>query len=155
MKLQPLTQKDFAKAIGIGIGTAVLLSLIMVPAFMAGISPMPQPLGLAFARLLLGNVPLPVGLLFHVFYVTFWSVLFVAYFERRTFLNALWLALGLWILVLVLFFPLVGWGFLGLAVSPMLIVASLVLHILFALILWGLSRWAFPANAQDRLAGTS
>ena len=77
---------------------------------------------------------------------------YVIAFEQRTFLNALWLALGLWALVLVLFYPLVGWGFLGLAISPMLIMASLVLHILFAVFLWGLSRWVFPVNAQDRLA---
>jgi len=140
MKLQKLTSKGYAKAIGVGIATAVLLSLIMVPTFIAGISPMPKPLGLAFAQLLLGAVPLPVGLLFHIAYVTFWSVVFVALFEQRIFLNALGLGLGLWLLVLVLFFPIVGWGFLGLAVGPMLIVASLVLHLLFAFFLWGLCR---------------
>jgi len=126
--------KGYAKAIGIGIGTGVLLSLIMVPAARLGISLMPKPLGLAFAQLLLGKVPLPVGIVFHIAYVTIWSVLYVIAFERRTFLNALWWALGralgLWILVLVLFYPLVGWGFWGLAVSPRLIPASFVLHIL-------------------------
>lgn len=140
MILQQMKAKDYAKAIGVGIGTGVLLSLIMAPAARAGISPMPQPLGLAFAQLLLGKVPLAVGILFHVAYVTIWSVVYVIAFQRRTFLNALWLALGLWVLVLVLFYPLVGWGFLSLAVSPMLIVASLVLHILFAIFLW-----AYPA----------
>jgi hypothetical protein len=152
MILQHMKAKDYAKAIGVGIGTGVLLSLIMVPAARAGISPMPKPLGLAFAQLLLGKVPLPVGILFHIAYVTFWSVVYVIAFQRRTFLKALWLALGLWALVLVFSYPLVGWGFLGLAVSPMLIMTSLVLHILFAIFLWGLSRLAFPLNAQDRLA---
>jgi hypothetical protein len=152
MILQHMKAKDYAKAIGVGIGTGVLLSLIMVPAARAGISPMPKPLGLAFAQCLLGKVPLPVGILFHIAYVTLWSVLYVIAFQRRTFFNALWLALGLWALVLIVFYPLVGWGFLGLAVSPKLIVASLVLHILFAICVWGLSRLAFPVNAQDRLA---
>jgi hypothetical protein len=41
------------------------------------------------------------------------------------------------------FFPVVGWGFLGLAVGPKLIVASLVPHLLFAIVLWGLCRFAF------------
>ncbi len=81
--------------------------------------------------------------------MTFWSVVYVAVFEQRTFLNALWLALGLWLVVLVFFFPIVGWGFFGLAVSPKLIVASLVPHVLFAIVLWGICRWAFPASAQD------
>ena len=152
MILQQMKAKDYAKAIGVGIGTGVLLSLIMIPATRAGISPMPKPLGLAFAQLLLGKVPLPVGILFHIAYVTIWSVIYVIAFQRRTFLNALWLALGLWALVLIMFYPLVGWGFFGLAVSPVLIVASLLLHILFAIFLWSLSRLAFPVNAQDHLA---
>lgn len=143
MKLQQMTAKDYLKATGVGVATAVILSLIMVPAFKAGISPLPKPLGLAFAQVLLGKVPLPVGLVFHLVYVTFWSVVYLTLFRRRTFLNALWLALGLWVLVLVFFFPVVGWGFLGLDVGPQLIVASLVPHLLFAVILWGLGRWAF------------
>lgn len=147
MRWQQMKPKDYAKAIGVGIATAVILSLIMVPAFKAGMSPLPKPLGLAFAQVLLGKVPLPVGLLFHVVYVTFWSVAYVALFDRQTFLNALWLALGLWVLVLILFFPIVGWGFLGLAVGPKLIVASLVPHALFAIVLWGICRWAFPSAA--------
>jgi hypothetical protein len=149
MTLQQMTPKGYAKAIGVGIATAVILSLVMVPASKAGISPMPKPLGLAFAQVLLGEVPLPVGLLFHIAYVTFWSVVYVAVFKLRTFLNALWLALGLWLLVLAFFFPIVGWGFLGLAVSPKLIVGSLVPHVLFAVILWGISRWAIPASTHD------
>jgi hypothetical protein len=149
MTLQQMTTKGYAKAVGVGIASAVILSLVMVPASIAGISPMPKPLGLAFAQVLLGEVPLPVGLLFHIAYVTFWSVVYIAMFKEHTFLNALWLALGLWLLVLVFFFPIVGWGFLGLAVGPKLIVGSLVPHILFAIILWGICRWAFPAGALD------
>jgi len=45
--------------------------------------------------------------------------------------------------VLVVFFPIIGWGFLGLAVSPKLIVASLIPHLLFAVFLWGLGRTMF------------
>ncbi|OGA40508.1 MAG: hypothetical protein A3G24_18385 [Betaproteobacteria bacterium RIFCSPLOWO2_12_FULL_62_13] len=146
MEARLVTLKDWAKAIGVGVATAAILSLVMVPASKAGISPMPKPLGLAFAQVLLGEVPLPVGLLFHVVYVTFWSVVYIALFDRRTFLGALGLALGLWVLVLVFFFPIVGWGFFGLGVSPKLIVASLVPHLLFAIVLWGICRWAFPTH---------
>lgn len=79
-----------------------------------------------------------------VAYVTFWSVAFAVLFRDRPSLrNALLLGLVLWGLVLLIFFPVVGWGFLGLTVSPELIVASLVPHLLFALFLWGLCRPAF------------
>lgn len=154
MRLHALTPKETGKAIGVGVATALLLSAVMVPAFRAGISPMPQPLGLAFAQTLLGQVPLPVGLLFHVAYVTFWSVAYVILFrDRLTFLNALGLGLALWALVLLVFFPIVGWGFLGLGVSPKLIPASLVPHLLFALFLWALARLAFGQRSQSAAAG--
>ena len=147
MALNRLSSKDYAKAVGAGIATAAILSMIMVPAFKAGISHMPKPLGLAFAQVLLGAAPLAVGLLFHLAYVTFWSVAYVVLFPRRSFLEALCLALALWGLVLVVFFPVVGWGFLGLAVSPKLIVAALLPHLLFAFVLWGMIRWLFPSRA--------
>jgi hypothetical protein len=102
---------------------------------------MPQPLGLAFAETVLGQqVPLPVGLLFHAVYVTFWSVIFVRYFRSRNLGWALLLAGLLWIGVLVVFFPVVGWGIAGTGVSVKLIPASLLPHLLFGLFLWGLNR---------------
>ncbi len=145
MQIHSLTRKETLKAIGIGILTALLLSALMVPAFKLGIAPMPKLPSLAFAEIFLGpNVPLPIGLFLHVVYVTFWAFVYVMLFRNRlTFLNALWLGLALWIVILVVFFPLLGWGVLGLAVSPKLIPASLVPHALFAVFLWGLCRMGF------------
>lgn len=148
MQIHNLTPKEWLKALGVGVATAILLSLVMVPALKLGISPLPKPLGLAFAEMVLGrSLPLPAGLLFHVAYVTFWSVAYVALFlNNLSFRRALSLALVLWIGVLVLFFPVVGWGFLGLGISPKLIVASLVPHLLFAAFLWGLCRLVFGST---------
>jgi hypothetical protein len=76
--------------------------------------------------------------------VTAWSVVYVALFRHAlTLINALLLGLVLWLLVLFVFFPIVGWGVLGLAVTPRLIVASLVPHLLFAVFLWALCRISF------------
>lgn len=149
MRFPALSLKDLAKAIGVGVAVAILLSAVMVPAFKLGVSPLPKPLGLAFAETLLGrSLPLPVGLLFHVVYITFWAVIYVAVFRaRRTLVSALLLGLVLWLIVLFVFFPVVGWGFLGLGVGPKLIVASLVPHLLFAVFLWGLCRFAFRNRA--------
>lgn len=157
MRPYGLSAREWFGALGIGIANALLLSAVMVPAVKAGISPLPRPLGLAFAETVLGRpLPLPVGLLFHLAYVTFWSVVFVVAFRHRASLrNALLLGLALWVVVLVVFFPLVGWGFLGLGVGLPLLPASLVPHILFAVFLWGLVRLAFrTAPAPDgRTAG--
>jgi hypothetical protein len=139
----------WARAIGIGIGVSVLTAIVMVALLKAGVSPFPKPPSLAFAETLLGRtLPMPVGLLFHTAYVTFWSVVFVRYFPRKNLLTALGLAAALWVLILVLFFPVVGWGIAGLAISPKLIPASALPHLLFGLLLWGLDRYlAKPSHA--------
>jgi hypothetical protein len=131
--------------LGLGLANGVLLSLIMVPAFLAGIPPMPQPPSLAFAEALLGEgLPMPVGLLFHLAYVAFWSVVWVAWdHPRLRFGTALGLGLALWAIALAVFFPINGWGFLGIGVSPKLIPAALIPHLLFIVFLWGLGRLFF------------
>lgn len=140
---------SWPKAIGIGIAVSVLTAIVMVALLKAGISPFPKPPSLAFAETLLGRtLPMPVGLLFHTAYVTFWSVVFVRYFPRKTLLTALGLAAVLWGVILVVFFPLVGWGLAGLAIGPQLIPASALPHLLFGLLLWGLDRYiAKPSHA--------
>ena len=145
MRIHNLTSSEWLKSVVVGIVAAILLSAVMVPALKFGISPLPKPLGLAFAETILGRtLPLPVGLLFHVVYVTFWSAAYIVLLRDHLSLrNALLLALMLWILVLVVFFPVVGWGFLGLAIGPKLIVASLVPHVLYGVFLWGLCRLVF------------
>ena len=84
MQIHSLTPKEAMKAAGIGVVTALLLTAIMVPMMKLGISPLPKPLGLAFAETIIGKaLPLPVGLLFHVAYVTVWSVVYVMLFKDR------------------------------------------------------------------------
>ena len=93
---------------------SILTAAVMVIALKSGVSPLPKPLGLAFAETVLGRpLPVPVGLLFHTVWVTTFSVIYVGLFrDELTFLRALALGAALWILVLVFFFPVVGWGIL-------------------------------------------
>ena len=150
MRVHRLTTNEAVKALGVGIATAILLSVVMVPLFKLGVSPLPKPLGLAFAETVLGRpLPLPVGLLFHLVYVTAWSAAYVALFrDDLSFRRALMLGVLLWIVVLIVFFPVVGWGFLGLGISPKVIPASLAPHLLFAVFVWGLCRIVFARRAE-------
>ncbi len=145
MRFHKLPASEWWKALAIGLANGILLSAVMVPAMKTGISPFPKPVGLAFAETLLNrSLPLPVGLLFHLAYVTFWSMAFVAFLRQSmTLRNALILALFLWVVALVVFFPLIGWGLFGLGISPKLIIASVVPHLLFGVFLWGLCRAVF------------
>jgi len=144
-----LSGRSWPRAIGIGLGVAVLTAMVMVILTKIGVSPFPKPPSLAFAETLLGrDLPLPVGLLFHTAYVTFWCVVFVRFFPKRTLMTALALAFVLWLVILAVFFPMVGWGFAGLHISPKLIPASLLPHLLFGILLWGLDKYLprKPAN---------
>jgi len=149
MQIHKLTTGEWGKALGLGIANGVILSVIMIAMKQMGASPLPRPLGLAFAETILGRtLPLPVGLLFHLAYVTFWSMAFVVLFrDSLSFRNALLLAGVLWVGVLVVFFPIVGWGLFGMSVGPQLIPGSFMPHLLFGLFLWALARLFF-SNAS-------
>ena len=71
IKVHAPSTTEIWKALGLSVVTALLLSALMVPAFKLGIAPMPQIPSMAFAETVL-------RLLFHVAYVTFWSVAYVA-----------------------------------------------------------------------------
>ncbi len=135
--------RTWLRAIVIGLVVSALTALVMVTLMKTGVSPLPKPLGLAFAETLLNrSLPLPVGLLFHTAYVTLWSVVFVRFFPRRNIKSALLLAGALWLGVLLVFFPMVDWGLAGMNVSPKLIPASFMPHLLFGVLLWALDKYA-------------
>lgn len=142
-----LSARELLKAIGVGLVVSVLTAAFMIAAAKSGLSPLPKPLGLAFAKTILGpTAPLPVGLAFHAAWVTAFSVIFISLFRNGlTFLRALLFAAALWVVVLVVFFPVVGWGFFGLAINPKLIVGAAIPHLLFAILLWGFARLAFKS----------
>ena len=132
-----LNGRSWSRAIGIGVGVSLLITVFMVIMTKAGISPFPKPPSLAFAETILGKkLPLPVGILFHLVYVTFWSTVFIRFFPQRNLKTALALGGALWIVILAVFFPIVGWGFAGTHISPKLIPASFMPHLLFGLLLW-------------------
>lgn len=148
MTWHTLDGRDWAKTIGIGVAVSILTAAFMVAGIKSGVSPLPKSLGLAFAETILRRpLPLPVGLLFHTVWTTAFSTLYVILFrDALTFVRAFWLAVALWLLALVFFFPIVGWGFFGLGVSPKMIVGAAAPHLLFAVFLWGLCRWAFGSG---------
>lgn len=150
VELPWLSMREWGKAIGVGVATGVILAVLNVIALKTQVSPLPKPLGLAFAETVFGQrLPLPVGLLFHLAWVDFCSVVYVVLWRNAlTLRNAIILAAVLWLLVLVVFFPAVGWGFLGLAVTPKLILPATASHLLFALILWGLCRLVFGQSPE-------
>jgi len=135
-------QRDL-KAAGVGLVTAIVTAALMLMAIKQGISPLPEPLGLAFAEAILGTtLPKPVGFAFHAAWVIVWTLVYVRVSPGVQFMHALYLAAALWASALLIFMPIAGWGFLGLGVTPKLIVAAIVPHLLFAVFIWGGSKLA-------------
>ena len=84
------------------------------------------------------------GLASNVLWVAFWSFYYVFVFWRDlTLIGAFGFALILWLLVILFFFPAVGWGFFGRKLGPLAIVDATVSHFLFALVIWGVNLWVF------------
>ena len=140
------TPKEFGKSVGVGLAVAILTGIVTAPVIKSGITPMPQAPSLAFAETLLGPVPDPVGLVFHLFYVTGVTTLFLAIAGPRPRKRAIAAASAiLWAITVFAFFPIVGWGVLGLAVTPKVAVAALGPHVLYGLVLWAVDRALFRA----------
>ena len=150
MKVRRLSGKQLLQAIGVGVLTSVILSAIMVTAIKSSVSPMPAPVALVFAQTLFGTkLPLPVGLLFHVAWVTFWTVAYVVLFwENLSFARAVGLGIFLLALALVVFFPFIGWGFIGLGIGPKVIVGAVMSHVLFTIVMWSLAHWTFGTRHE-------
>ena len=135
----PITPTRVWKAVAAGLITSAVTAVAMAVGMNAGIMPLPEPLGLAFAQWLLGqSLPMVVGLLFHTVYVTGWSVLFILLAPGLTrFLPILGLGLALWLIAIIVFTPLVGWGIAATGVAgPRGIIATLIPHLLFSVVLW-------------------
>lgn len=154
MRIHSLSIGDIVKTVVIGLITAAVTAGMMFLAVKSGVSPLPKPLALAFVQTILGHgAPMPVGFLFHAAWVTAFTLVYVLLFrDSLTFARAFWLAFLLWLSVLAIFFPLVGWGFFGLGIGPRMIVASAVPHLVFALLVWGLSRLLLARMPADRLS---
>lgn len=78
-----------------------------------------------------------MGFVFHAAWVILWTLVYIWMSPAIRFSHALYLAAVLWASALMIFMPIAGWGFLGLGVTPKLIVAAMIPHLLFAVSIWG------------------
>lgn len=130
------THLSTLSAVGWGVLVAVVVTAIMLPLVVGDVLPIDQPFAATFAQSLFGaDIPLPVGVGLHLLYVSFWSFLYLLAMRSWPFQNAAALAVGLWVFQAAVFYPIVGWGFLGSAVSTTTGLMTLVPHAIFALAL--------------------
>jgi len=152
MKLALTARGDILRAVLVGLLAAVGTAAVTVPLFKLGIAPMPEAPSLAFAETLLGPVPDPVGMLFHVLYVTGVTVAVLALVGARPSVKTIAAAsFVFYVIAVAVFFPIVGWGFAGMAVTPTIAVAAIGPHVLYFLIFWGADRLVFRQRREPGL----
>ena len=139
------------RGIAAGLLTGILAAVVMIALKKNGFSPVPMPLGLAFADTLLHkHLPLPVGLAFHLAYVTFWGTAFVLFAHPRfTPGRIAALSLALYLFALMVFVPIVGWGLFGAAAGPRIALGLAITHALFGLFLWLSCKALFRKSARQ------
>ena len=126
----------FMRGFGWGVVATIAMSLLMLFGVWTGMSPMPKPLPLAVAARLLGDgtaqpVLLIAAVLAHFAYGGVCGGVFAILAWPVTVWKGLGLGAFLWLLMQVFVLPVVGWGFFGVAVNPVITVATLVLHAVY------------------------
>lgn len=113
----------------------------------------------------LGVDSMKLGLLLHFLYGSFWSVVFVyAFGADITLKKGLYLALFLWLFMMLVYSPIIGWGIFGMGYAGMMDPAhplyldstlkylffTLVLHLLYGFIMGGMNKWLIKQEFKPK-----
>lgn len=143
----------FWSGFGWGVVATIGMSVLMLLGRATGLAPMPKPIPVALvARILGGGVPKPalmaLGALSHLAYGGFWAGVLASATRRIDLAKGLGLGVALWLLMQIVVLPFLGWGIFGLALTPKIAVATLVLHVVYGSLLGVLAdRATVPAAA--------
>ena len=108
--------------------------------------PIPQAIaGNVVSNLLGGAVPNPLILLLavasHFGYGGLWGAVLAILARPVTIWKGIGLGIFLWFIMQIVVLPLLGWGFFGVAVTPLIAVATLILHLVYGAVLgWLMDR---------------
>jgi len=166
----------WVKAAAVGVAGGIVVSILMHLAMRAGIAPFNlTPSAALLERLGFGGTPLAVAI--DLAYGAAWSIALVATFRERTDVwRGIGLGIGLWLLLMVVYSPIIGWGSFGLgraqqlpadhllylAPGPRYMLSALVLHVVYGAIvgwlnpLWmdwpqGIPQQTAPATGPSRV----
>jgi len=152
---------QWLKAAIIGALAALVMFLLMFAAIQSGMAPFNVPPSAAFL-VKLGLPAMPLALIVHFGYGIVWSIILVAVFKHRTSIGrGIGLAMALWLIMMLIYSPIIGWGLFGAADTSNLpaklqlgstvkyIVASLVLHLIYGGIIgWLNPVWIYRGSAR-------
>lgn len=126
--------------LGWGVVATVAMSVLMVLGVATGLSPMPSPVPAAIMSTIFGgSLPQPLLVFLaagsHLAFGGFGGAALASLTSRVTIWKALGLGIVLWLFMEIAVLPFLGWGPFGLAITPRIAVATLVLHLVYGLTL--------------------
>lgn len=141
------------KAALVGAAGSLVMFAIMMPLIGSGMAPFRMAPSAA-ALVSLGFPAQPLAPIAHFGYGMIWSVVLVAWFGRDTTVSkGLGLAGLLWLVMMLVHSPMIGWGVFGTADTAGLpeslqlgstgkyVVATFLLHVVYGLVIGGLNPW--------------
>lgn len=131
--------KRLTAGFGWGVVATIAMSALMILGVVTGLSPMPSPIPEAIVNkaLELFGVGLPGPLIMllaagaHLSYGGVSGAILAALARPVTVWKGLGWGVLLWLVMQVAVFPFLGWGLFGVAITPRIAVATLVLHLVY------------------------
>jgi hypothetical protein len=128
--------RRIAVGFGWGVVATIAMSAVMILGTVTGAAPMPKPIPVAIVGKVLGaGTPKPLlmalGIASHLAYGGFWGAVLAAFTRPVTLWKGIALGIFLWLLMQVAVLPFLGWGAFGAAITPIIAVATLVLHLVY------------------------
>jgi hypothetical protein len=149
-----LTTKQYLWSALAGALGALIMFIIMQLGLFSGMAPFHVPPSAALLNKW-GIPAKPLALVIHFGYGAFWSIILLLIYKSEVSIGkGIGLAIGLWLLMMLVHSPLIGWGVFGTADTSALPVAlqlgstmkfimiTLLLHLIYgAVIGWGNRQW--------------
>jgi hypothetical protein len=131
-----MDSRRIAVGFGWGVVATIAMSAVMILGVATGAAPMPKPIPVAIMAKLLGaGTPKPLLMLFgvtsHLAYGGVGGAVLAALTRPVTVWKGIALGVVLWLLMQVVVLPFLGWGAFGAAITPIIAVATLVLHLVY------------------------
>ena len=154
MDFKDITFKNYGKALVVGLIGSLIMFILMQLALSSGVAPFNVPPSAAMVKTL-GFSAKPLALIVHFLFGAFWSLIFVLIFNKTiSTTKGLIFSFIPWLIMMLIFSPIIGWGVFGTADTSNLpealqlgtpvkyIIATLVLHLIFGVTIgYGNTKW--------------
>lgn len=122
-------------AAGWGVVATLAMSVLMLLSVVSGLAPMPEPIPLALVKETVGVLPQPalmaVAAAAHLAYGALAAVVLAALAKRVSLPVGLGYGVVLWAVMGLVWLPYLGWGLFGTGITPIVVAATLVLHLVY------------------------